>query len=107
MDIPDERLQKALDYLAHTDAKAANAKALVEGLSEQRKTLKSILYLAATGDQKKREAEAYAGEEYILHVEKYQNAILEFETLRNRRITAALIVEVWRSCNANRRNGNI
>ena len=107
MDIPDERLQKALDFLAGTDLKAANAKALVEGLSEQRKTIKSILYLNATGDQKKREAEAYAAEEYILHIEKYTNAIGEFETLRNRRITAALIVEVWRSCNANRRNGNI
>ena len=107
MEIPDERLQKALDFLAYTDLKAANAKSLVEGLSEQRKTIKSILYINATGDQKKREAEAYAAEEYILHVEKYTNAIAEFETLRNRRITAALIVEVWRSCNANRRSGNI
>lgn len=107
MNIPDERLQKALDYLAGTDLKAANAKALVEGLSEQRKTIKSILYINATGDQKKREAEAYAADEYILHVEKYQNAIAEFEALRNRRLTASLIVEVWRSCNANRRSGNI
>ena len=107
MDIPDERLQKALDFLAGTDLKAANAKALVEGLSEQRKTIKSILYINATGDQKKREAEAYSADEYILHVEKYQNAIADFETLKNRRMTASLIVEVWRSCNANRRNGNI
>ena len=107
MDIPDERLQKALDFLAGTDLKAANAKALVEGLSEQRKTIKSILYINATGDQKKREAEAYSADEYILHIEKYQNAIADFETLKNRRMTASLIVEVWRSCNANRRNGNI
>ena len=107
MEIPDERLQKALDFLAGTDLKAANAKALVEGLSEQRKTIKSMLYIEAHGDQKKREAEAYAADEYIEHIEKYTNAIAEFETLRNRRITAALIVEVWRSCNANRRNGNI
>jgi len=107
MDIPDERLQKALDFLAGTDLKAANAKALVEGLSEQRKTIKSILYINATGDQKKREAEAYSADEYILHVEKYQNAIADFETLKNRRMTASLIVEVWRSCNANRRSGNI
>ena len=107
MEIPDERLQKALDFLAGTDLKAANAKALVEGLSEQRKTIKSMLYIEAQGDQKKREAEAYAADEYIEHIEKYTNAIAEFETLRNRRITAALIVEVWRSCNANRRNGNI
>ena len=107
MDIPDERLQKALDYLAGTDEKAAKAKALVEGLSEQRKTIKSIMYISATGDQKKREAEAYSADEYILHVQKYTEAIQDFETLRNRRITAALIVEVWRSCNANRRTGNI
>ena len=107
MDIPDERLQKALDFLAGTDLKAANAKALVEGLSEQRKTIKSMLYIEAQGDQKKREAEAYAADEYIEHIEKYTNAIAEFETLRNRRITAALIVEVWRSCNANQRKGNI
>lgn len=107
MEISDDRLQKALTYLATTDAEAARAKALVEGLSEQRKTVKAILFQAAQGSNQVREAEAYASEEYTAHINKLTAAVERFETLRNKRLTESLIVEVWRSCNANRRNGNI
>ena len=108
MQITDERLTKALTYLAETDQACAYAKALVEGLSEQRKTLKSILMMKSLQKSNDmRTADAYASEQYQEHVEKLQNAIADYETMRNKRMTEQLIIEVWRSCNANRRNGNI
>lgn len=107
MDISDERLQKSLHYLASTDIEAAKAKAYVEGLSEQRKTIKAIIFQTSQGTNQAREASAYASDEYINHIDKLQKAIESFETLKNKRLTESLIVEVWRSCNANRRHGNV
>lgn len=107
MEISDNRLQAALKYLATTDADAARAKALVEGLSEQRKTIKAVLFNKADGSNDVRNNSAYASVEYKQHIEKLTKAIEEYETLRNKRLTESLIVEVWRSCNANRRVGNI
>lgn len=107
MHISDERLQKALTYLSKTDADAARAKAYVEGLSEQRKTIKAILFNAASGSNEVRVNAAYASDEYGQHVEKLKVAIEQYESLKNKRLTESLIVEVWRSCNANRRVGNV
>ena len=102
--ITDDRLTKALKYLAETDEPAAKAKALMEGLGEQRKTVKSIGFLDATGTAGEREAQAYTTAQYIELQGKYENAIYEFEAMRNKRTTESLIVEVWRSEQANRRN---
>lgn len=104
----EKRVTQALTYLAQTDESAANAKALVEGLSEQRKSLKAMLMLES--DRKtvgEREAEAYAHERYQQCIQEYQNSVADSEILKNKRLTEALIVEVWRTEQANRRSGNI
>ena len=107
MDISDDRLKKALTYLAETDVEAAKAKAYGEGLSEQRKSIKALLFNDAQGSNEVRTNIAYASDEYRDHVDKLTVAIKDFEILKNKRLTEALIVEVWRSCNANRRSGNL
>lgn len=102
-----ERLRKALIYLAETDEPFAKAKALVEGLSEQRKTIKAVAYLQSTGSQGDRTEMAYACAAYKQHIDKLNDAIYDFEIMRNKRSTESLIVEVWRSFNAARRSGNL
>lgn len=107
MIVSDDRCQKALKYLASTDEDAARAKAHLEGLQEQRKTVKAMMFMQAEGAQQTREQQAYNSDEYKQHIEKIENAVLDFETLKQKRLTEALIIEVWRSCNSNRRTGNI
>ena len=108
MIINEDRLKKALTYLAETDIPAANAKGLSEGLSEQRKSIKAILMLDSNKKTAvDREADAYAHENYREHISRMENAIADYETYRNKRKTEELIVEVWRTEQANRRKGNI
>ena len=105
--ISADRLQKALEYLATTDESAAKAKAYLMGLEETTKTIKATEFLRATGTNGERDARAYASASYQEHIDKIEEATYSYEILRNKRLTEALIIEVWRSLNANRRNGNI
>lgn len=105
--IAEDRLQKSLKYLAETDESAAKAKAYMLGLEKQEKSILGIEYLKTTGTVGERDAEARNSTAYTKWREDYENAVADFELLRNKRATEALIVEVWRSENANRRRGNI
>lgn len=107
-EISDDRLHKALLYLASTDIDAAKARGRAEGLAEQRKSIKAMLMLESTektGPMK--ESSAYAHRRYLDHLELLENAIIDYETLKLKRQTESLIVEVWRSTQANKRAGNI
>lgn len=108
--INEEKLQKALDYLATTDEPCAKARGLLAGLERQEKTVKAIAFLDTAGQKltvAEREAVAYSHSTYREHTQKIADATADFETMRNKRLTAELIVEVWRSINASRRKGNI
>lgn len=106
--ISDERLQKSLKYLAETDEECAQAKALMKGMEHKLKTIRYVVYLEAQGNTiADREAQSYASETYRQAVKDYQDAVYQYETLATKRATETLIVEVWRSMNANRRQGNV
>jgi len=105
--ITEEVAEKCLKFLGDTDEQAARAKALVEGLSEQRKTIKAVAFQNLEGSATEKSVTCYADESYKAHLEKLKQAIYEFETLRNKRLTADLTIRMWQSCNANRRTGNV
>jgi hypothetical protein len=105
--ISDERLQKALKYLAETDEPCAKAKSLLVGLEHQLKTVKSMSFTNVMGTMAEKDAQAYSSQSYKDHVAKIEQATYDFEMLRNKRLTEELIIECWRSLNANRRKGNI
>lgn len=105
--VSDERVQKALSYLALTDEKCAKAKSLMLGLEHQLKTVKSVVYMQSEGTVAERDATAYSSQEYREHVQKLEDATYDYELMRNKRLTEELIVECWRSVNANRRRGNM
>ena len=108
--INEEKLQKALTYLAETDVPCAKARGLLAGFERQEKTIKAIAFLDSTGTKltmAEREAMAYSSPAYREHTQKIADATTDYEIMRNRRLTAELIVEVWRSMNANRRHGNV
>lgn len=107
MIVTEDRLQKALHYLATTDEPVAKAKALMKGLEKQEKTIKAQEFISqkGRGGVAEREHAAYASEAYNLWLKMYEEAILDYELLDSKRNTEALIVEVWRSLNSARTKG--
>lgn len=106
-EITQDKAENALGYLTKTDADCAAAKALLEGLTRQEKTIKATAFLDAQGSVAERNARAEVSALYTEHTKKIEAATLDFETLRNRRNTASMVIEMWRSLNANRRHGNV
>jgi len=108
--IDNERRDKALQYLVDTDVDYAKARAYMLGLEKAEKTIIGMEILAQKGHDgtvAEKDAKARNAQEYRAWREDYENAVADYETYRNRRHTADLIIECWRSENANRRQGSI
>jgi len=56
--ISEDRLQKALTYLAETDQPSAEARARVKALEQRRKTVKGLVFLGSSGTMAEKEAKA-------------------------------------------------
>ena len=97
----------SLDYLLGTDEEAARAKVLYEGLYEQRKTIRAIQFLNATGSAAERTEKALASVEYQEHLGLIRDAHIEFEILKNKRGSNTALMDMWRSVNSNQKKGNI
>lgn len=109
MEITQDRMEQSLKYLVTTDEPCALAKSNLEGLKEQKKTVLAIAFLSQDGTGQEREAKSQASTTFNDWKLKYKNAVYEYETMRNKRITETLVVEAWRSVNSNRRQagGNL
>ena len=103
--ISDERVEKAMTYLAETDEPAAIAKAKAKALEQYGKTVKAFGFLDARGTVAEREARALTSKQYEKYLVDYENAVMEAERYANKRASEAGIREVWRSLQANRRQG--
>ena len=95
-----------LQFLAETDVRAAQLKRAVEAYDYLAKKQKQIEFLAAEGSVAERTAVAESSEAYDIARNKYFGAIEESLALENERKTRTLRIDVWRSLNANRRQGS-
>lgn len=105
--ISEDRLQRALTFLATSDEQAAEMKADVARKEYLCKLARSREFLSAEGSVEARKATAEISDSVQLAEDMLATAIVEFEKLRCKRITETLVVEVWRSVSANKRVGNI
>lgn len=105
--ITDAKLSDALDYLAKTDQESAELKADVERKEYVLKRTKALAFKLAEGTVADRNAIAETSGDVGTAAEDWFKAIEKCEAVRAQRQTKALIVEVWRSMNANRRVGNV
>jgi len=104
--LPDEHdIAKALYYLAETDEKYAVLIARVKALEYQVKTIKAFGFLNASGTVGEKTAISESSAPYKAWIEDYENAVADKETITAKRKRAELTIEVWRSLNANRRQG--
>ncbi len=104
--VSDKRVEQAMTYLAETDEDAAKAKAKAKSLEQFGKTVKAFGFLEATGTVAEREAQSLTTEEYKKYLRAYEDAVMESEKYANKRASEAGIREVWRSLQANRRQGS-
>lgn len=106
--ISDERVEKSVTYMVGTDEGFAMAKSYMVGLEKQEKTIlgMAILNSEQSGQQAK-EAEARNSEAYTKWRKDYEDAVFNFEIVRNKRHSETLVVDCWRSFNSNKKKGNI
>jgi hypothetical protein len=105
--ISDERCGKALTYLANTDEDAAELKVVVARKEYLLELARKSVYLNSEGTVENRKAKAELSNEVGFAMDEYLEAMLSHEKVKAKRLTEALIVETWRSVNANRRVGNV
>jgi len=99
--------ENALRFLGRTDEEAARARAHYMALEDLKKTMLAAQYEKQEGSAADKNQAALNSIEYSQHLEKINNAFVEWEILRNKRKSAELQIEMWRSVNSNQRKGNI
>lgn len=103
MIVSERNVSDALAYLAdspHPVAKALKTKTDAENVS---KRTYAEAFLAAEGSVEARRAKAELDPKYVIAKEKESAAILELETHKSRIRAADMILEIWRTENANAR----
>ena len=97
-------LEKILHKMRETAPLLAQAKAERVYLTEFRKSKKAILYRQAPeGTIAEKEAYAYSHHDYLALLDGLKSAVSTEEELRWRMITAQLLIDTWRTQQANAR----
>jgi|TARA_Y100000310_G_scaffold186600_1_gene186753 hypothetical protein len=107
--ITEDRLERALKYLADTDESSAEASANVKYLDRLLKRKKALFI---TGEQTLKSISAkeqgfYASDTYKNAVEELFNADVKAATMENKRDKEGLIIDLFRTLEASRRKHNI
>jgi len=101
-----KKLETSMDYLAMTDEVYAGCKTNMIRLDKQEKTiLARELLISTRKTQGMKEAEARISSAYSQWHSDYCDAVYEFELVKNKRISASLVIEVWRSEFSARKQG--
>ena len=103
--ISQDRLEKALRYLAETDEPIAEAKGEIQRLENLIKRVNYRLFLSASGSVEARKAEAGKSEETARLEEELVSATVKYEGLKAKRDTEATVIDVWRPLESSRRKG--
>lgn len=102
--VRDEDVEEALDWLRDNSQEAAAAKAYRVYCEEFRKSQKSILMKeSASKNVSAQERDAYAHPKYLEHLRELQKAVYQDELMRAKRARCELVIEAWRTQEANYR----
>jgi hypothetical protein len=106
--LTESRVTDALTYLSHSDETLSAAKAQVARSEFMAKVSQSMAFKALqAGSVEDKKSEALMSKDVQEAWNKHFDAVVQFETIRARREREVLIIDVWRSINANRRQGNV
>ena len=100
----DADMSEKLIFLAETDEQWAIASARFKATEERLKVVRSQEYLNADGKSiATREAQALTSPEYVKLLEVLESSLTQKLLLTAQRKRAELVIDVWRSLNANKR----
>jgi hypothetical protein len=105
--VPDKRVEEALGRIARSDGLVAELHMKSERAEYRAKAIKDAVFTRLEGGVEERKAKAGISPEYETAMEEYFTALQAFETLKNEREREFLVVDVWRTCQANARKGNV
>ena len=103
--VTQQRMEQALEYLSDTDETCAALRADMERAEFRAKRTEQAVFKVSDGTVAERTATAKTSPDTEAAYEQYFAALQRFDAMRNRRDTEAIVVETWRSLNANRRQG--
>jgi len=103
--ISDERKERSLIYLAETDEACADLEGDVARKEYMLDLIKDRVFLTADGNNAERQAIANTSGETTTAHEVWAQALVKLKHMKAKRTTEALVIDVWRSENANRRQG--
>lgn len=101
------KVSEALNTLITTDIKYGASRGRLKSLEYLLKVAEAQEYLAATGTVDERKSKARTSPDYLSRIREYEDCVIETETLAAERKTAELVIEVWRTQEASKRQGNI
>lgn len=103
--ISDDRAEKALRYLAETDLPCAEAKANMERAELKAKAIRQAVFLAETGTVTDRVAKADTDADHQNALLHYFDAVKTYNAIAYKRDTERVVLDTWRTIQANRRQG--
>ena len=105
--ISQDRLEKALRFIAESDEKAAELKTNVERAAYKIKAMKAQIIAHEDGAMELRKAIAEKHERVAEATGAWLATFQASHALENKRRTEFLIVDIFRTLEASRRKGNI
>lgn len=102
-----ERANKALEYLIKTDNEVGRVKAYYEKMEAHKKVILATVFNSVSGTNSERQYKALQSQEYQEHLETVHEAQREFESIRAKRHTADLLIQMFRSVHSAQKKGNI
>jgi hypothetical protein len=100
-------MEKALAFLATTDEKAAELKTQSLRMEYVVDLARKRIFLTENGSIEQRKALAETHPDVQEAIGNYLDSVEEYEKVKARRVTAELLIEVWRTTSANMRRGNL
>ena len=105
--ISEERVEAAVEYLRDTAERYAASVGHAGWCEDMLRVVKSMQMNEMDGPLGKAEAHAYGTDEYRAALEAKREAVSEMTRLRALREAADRTIDVWRSQNSARKQGNI
>jgi hypothetical protein len=103
--ISEERAEKALRFLVDTDETAAAAKAEMERAEFAYKRTREAVFTHSEGTVAERQAIAMTHANTLGAHERYIHAIALYNKVANKRDTERIVMDAWRTLQANKRQG--
>lgn len=105
--VSEQEMERALRWMATTDTEFADWRVQTLRTEYMAEVAEAMVYKLMEGSIEDRKKAAKASPEVKKAMDEHFAAVRGYEVLKAQRKSAELLIETWRSVNANRRVGNV